>query len=957
MIRLAALSLTVLTGFSGLVYEVTWEKALATLLGSHAEATAAVLGLFLGGLALGYALFGRFTQRRLERAAAAGQPPRLLVAYGWLESGIGLVALAFPLTFGAVQALSFAIPPMAEGLAFAIDVFLSLLLIGPPAVLMGGTIPILTQALAHDLEDATRVHAWVYSFNTFGAFVGALAAGFWLIPSFGIQGTLFAMAFVNLLVGATFLVLGRHDRSGMTRAVPASAAPVQSDSDFPVFVVAALAVGFAMMTVQTVLIRLGAMSFGASQFTFSMVVAVFVLCIALGSLLVSALPRIPRWLVAADLWALLTALLILYPLLPDAPYWVHRLRVEFPLEPSAFYAYYLAACAGVFVVIGVPVILSGALLPLLFDHLRSRVGELGDMAGRLYSANTAGSLLGALLGGYLLLFWLDLEHVFRLALLAVALAAVLVTGRLLDPARRRWAHAAVIAPALLILVLPSWPAERLAAGLFRLRTPVPETRLGPDRLFAVNVPQIPLGQKLRSYEDDPFASIAVFELPLQDGGVELNIVTNGKSDGMLVADRLTTAMLALVPALLADRVETAFVIGYGTGVTVGTLAAIRSMREITVAELSPGVMQAARFFEEGNGGALAFPGTRIVRSDAFRALLRSEEQFDLIISGPSNPWVSGVEMLYSQEFLAAARDRLSAGGVHCQWLHEYETDDETVAMILRGYAAVFDHVAVWYAAGPDLLLLGFRDEVSSLDLDRIRERFERKDFREQFRRVGIHSLPVLLSHELLPLGTLAELDLEGPLHTLLHPRLNHQAARAFFAGLTGRLPTAAERDAARTAGRNSLIQRYAARYRGRLTYKERRQFATEVCRHRERVCLTYLAHWEHEEPGSAGVKRVIEQIRKRRKTPKLGIEEGLVELQRLYATGSEPVSVEAAWRISSNFLEFYYHAAPFPRDQLAALWDRCEAEVAPGRISCEQGRKRVSDRLGPLESTASNASP
>jgi len=154
-----------------------------------------------------------------------------------------------------------------------------------------------------------------------------------------------------------------------------------------------------------------------------------------------------------------------------------------------------------------------------------------------------------------------------------------------------------------------------------------------------------------------------------------------------------------------------------------------------------------------------------------------------------------------------------------------------------------------------------------------------------------------------------------------------------------------------------LIQRYAAQYSGGLTYTERRQFATHLCLHRMQACLAYLAHWEHEEPGSAGVKRVIEQIRKRRKTPKLGIEEGLVELQRLYATGSEPVSVEAAWRISSNFLEFYYHAAPFPRDQLAALWDRCEAEVAPGRISCEQGRKRVSDRLGPLESTASNASP
>ena len=170
MIRVLALGLTVLTGFSALVYEVTWQKYLATLLGSHSEATAAVLGIFLGGLAAGYALFGRATRTWLARARARSAPPRLLLVYGFVEAAIGAYALLFPLLFGAAQALSLRLPLGSSGLGFGLDVLLSALLIGPPAVLMGGTIPILTQALARDIQDATRVHALVYGFNTAGAF-------------------------------------------------------------------------------------------------------------------------------------------------------------------------------------------------------------------------------------------------------------------------------------------------------------------------------------------------------------------------------------------------------------------------------------------------------------------------------------------------------------------------------------------------------------------------------------------------------------------------------------------------------------------------------------------------------------------------------------------------------------------------------------------------------------------
>ena len=200
--RRVGLFLTLLTGFSGLVYEVTWQKYLAALLGSDSQATATVLGVFLGGLAAGYALFGRVARRR---ARSGSDTTRLLLLYGMVELGIGLYALCFPTLFRAIQSISYWSPPGPQGVSFAIDATMCALLIGPPSLLMGGTIPLLTQALAANLHDSTRLHALVYGLNTAGAFAGALCAGFFLIPLLGLQRSMVLVAAVSFAYGAVVL--------------------------------------------------------------------------------------------------------------------------------------------------------------------------------------------------------------------------------------------------------------------------------------------------------------------------------------------------------------------------------------------------------------------------------------------------------------------------------------------------------------------------------------------------------------------------------------------------------------------------------------------------------------------------------------------------------------------------------------------------------------------------------
>ncbi len=935
MPRRLALILTVLTGLTGLVYEITWQKYLATLLGSHSEATAAVLGIFLAGLSVGYALFGRLTRRMVTNAERENRSPRLLWMYGWVEGGIGFYALLFPTLFRGVQLLSTAVPHAAAGPGFAYDVGLAVLLVAPPTILMGATIPVLTQALARNLEDATRIHALIYALNTAGAFAGALSAGFVLVPLLGLVWVMTAMGALNLGAGAVFLWLGRRGRQVVSLAESPAEAEV---SAFGSYAAVALLLGFAMMAVQTVLIRLGGLSFGASQFTFATVVAVFVLCIALGSLAVSVLPRLPASLLLIDVWALGAILYLLYGPLDLAPYWVHRLRILFPSTDAAFYPFYLAGFAAILVVIGIPVMLSGATLPLLFHHLRRQTGHLGDLAGRIYGWNTVGSLLGALLGGYALLFWLDLHHVYRIAIGAVVCAAVLLTVRLRDISR--WLAAPLlIAPALgALLLLDPWDPKLLSAGFFHLRSPQPLSYRGADALAEKH------GHRVRFYDDDPAVSVAVKEGGSRSGRLERSIITNGKSDGATERDYPTMGLIAAISAVLAQKMEHAFVIGYGTGITAGEFAALDSTREVVVAEISAGVIRAAPLFDFANRGASRHPKIRIVRSDAYRALLRRQDRFDVIASEPSNPWVTGVEMLFSREFLKAARDRLNPGGIYLQWYHLYETDAASVALVLRTFASVFDSVAVWYGLGNDLFLVGFQDETAVQDLERIEVRATRPDIAASLRRSGVRSFPALLAHELLPLGVVHRAGLDGPVHTLLHPRLSYRAGRAFFRGGWTDLPFTGQAEAARVGAQNSLVRRYAAGLEPSRSDGFHADLVTEACNHRARLCAALTADWGLRHPDSAR----LEALRRKRRQA-AAVAAGLDEegervlaalLSRQPRSGSSPVAAAQAERATEVFRGFYRHAVPFDPARLLELWEKCEPP-ADQPDACRLGLERA----------------
>jgi spermidine synthase len=485
----AAYALTFLTGFSGLVYQVVWQRYLTRLLGSDGPATATVLGVFLGGLSLGYLVCGKLTRRT----------GNLFALYGALEAAIGLWALAFPWLFRAVMSLtaswSFAPPAglVLQGTAAAA------ILMGFPTLCMGATVPMLTRGLASTLEASTRVHARIYAVNAAGACVGALCAGFVLIVSLGLPGSLMLAAPVNLLAGLFFIVVGRRGtRPAAPVEAPGSApgddGPAGMRPPRPALYAIALLSGIYFMTLESLFIRVTNLAFGSSSHSFALIVTVFVLAVALGAYWVGRRRVISPSALLTNQILIGCGLMLLFLTLDKWPYAAHLLRIGFPDTGAGFVLFHGAALLALTLVLLGPVGCMGATLPLAFHLLRRDLGDVGRDAGTLFAWNALGNLFGGLVGGYLIYHLFRIGEVFLVALaLAVAGAGL---ASLWLPARRRLAalalaavaglfnalfpmhsacvaHSSIPSRALRRSTASSTPAERSSA--------IATIRLGPSR--------------------------------------------------------------------------------------------------------------------------------------------------------------------------------------------------------------------------------------------------------------------------------------------------------------------------------------------------------------------------------------------------------------------------------------------------------------------------------------------
>jgi len=641
----------------GLVDEVIFFKYLSLAFGATAHASSAVLVAFMGGLALGSVAAARFDAR----------VSRPLLVYGALEIAVGALCAVSPWLFGGVAHLYASMAAGTTSLATLelVRTGLAAAVVLLPTFAMGATLPLVARVAGAGagtgagLGGAHRV-ATLYAANTAGGAVGALLGAYAVIPALGLTASLRAGAVVSVGVGVTAILLSRRapatDATSSTEAPP-SARPLPSPGPVPRGVMlAAAASGLLVFAGEVVFIHLLALVDGASVYVFGLVLAVFLVALSAGAGASRILARKAGESALAASLALsglvLAASLPVWDRLPDL------FVAAGPLVPAWWEREVVRGLVAA-LAMGLPAMCMGMTFPLVLAALAPRA-DRGARIGVATAVNTLASMAGSLLAGF-----------------AYATTALFVRA----PARRRVAGLALGA-CVLILAVPRWDLARLSSGANVYFERQPEQ-----------------GRVIWIDEDLHGGVVTVTR-----GGDITTLWTNGKYQGDTGWQMTPQRSFADVPAMFVPRFGRALVVGVGTGVTVQETAHYPFER-IDVAELSPGIVKAARlFFGSVNGGILDDPRVHVRLEDGRNLLVVEKDHYDLVTVELTSIWFSGAANLYNKEFYEVAAAKLTEGGVLSQWIQLHHTTLREVASQMATARAVFAHAA-FFIRGQGFLVL------------------------------------------------------------------------------------------------------------------------------------------------------------------------------------------------------------------------------------------------------------
>ena len=717
-------------------------RELGLLFGSTAHATAGTLAVFFAGLAIGGGIWS-------YRAPRAAQP---LAEYGLLEIGVaasGLLFFVLMMIYAAVYSSLYSSLGEYPSLLLAAKLVLAAGVLLPPAILMGGTLPLISQHLVHGNQSLGRVGTLLYGVNTLGAAAGALAAGWWLPVWLGFRGAYLLAVLISLVIGITAWLSGRqnsamHDvpRGAVVQKQPNNFA-MSPDADAvplaaPRLIIVAFASGALALALEVVWTRMFQQVLQNSVYTFAIILVTFLTALAAGAFIARRLSqaRMESWLILA---LVLAAAAVGTIATPFAFYSITD-GMRYLGAGEAWSVYRLKVLGGALAVLFLPGAAVGSVFPFLL-HLARDSGAAGLVIGRLTALNTSGAIAGSLLAGFVLLkafgMWTTL---LLISLLYLTLAVWIVM-----PVSRR--TAAVLASGLLIALTVANPST------------LPGVRLksSAEKLLA-------------SWEgSDGFVSV------IERNGSRRIKVNNFYALGSsaAAAHEQNQTLIPLMPHPSPQRL---FYLGMGTGITAGAALRLPSL-EVTVTELVPEVITAAAaFFNDFTFGLFTDPRARVLARDGRNELRGNRQRYDAIISDLFIPWRAGVGNLYSRDHYSVARERLESGGIYVQWIPTYQVTADEFWIIARTFLDVFPQVRVWrgdfYVDSPIIALVGSVDAspLRSSDLIRNGRHLSGGSVADPTAFLAV-TLPFYAGN----LGASREIVPAGPLHTDDNPVIDYQA--------------------------------------------------------------------------------------------------------------------------------------------------------------------------------------
>jgi spermidine synthase len=715
------LAVFVVSGFTGLIYESIWSHYLKLFLGHAAYAQTLVLAIFMGGMALGSWLVARYSTRLRH----------LLWSYVLVEGLIGLLGVIFHRTFVVASDFSFAsvIPSLPAG--FPIHAYkwsLAALLILPQSVLLGMTFPLISGGLIRRWPDRPgETLATLYFTNSLGAAIGVLVSGFILIRAVGLPGTVLTGGLLNVALAiAVWSIVRRQTEPAPTpqTALASSSAP---DTLARWFVIAAFLTGAASFMYELGWIRMLSLVLSSSTHSFELMLSAFIFGLAFGGLYVRK--RIARISdpatyvggVMVVMGALAALTLPAYNVTFDFMAWC---LATFTRTAGGYVAFNVISQSIAALIMIPTTFCAGMTLPLLTQELMRR--GTGERAiGTIYSVNTLGAIVGVLLTVHILMPLIGVKGVI---LGGAGIHIALGLSRLLAVRRQRPRTAAIaITASILVLVLTIFVVSldplRMASGVYR-----------------TGLATLPVGTRVTYFRDGKTATISLVE---QDGVVV--IATNGKPDagiqmgqGQATSDESTMILAAAIPLSMHPNPMRVANIGFGSGLTAHALLGSPLVERLDTIEIEPFIVEAARKgFGARIGNVFEDPRSHIIYEDAKTFFASAREPYDLIVSEPSNPWVSGVATLFSDEFYGRITQYLRSDGYLVQWIQTYETNLEVVASVIKALAPHFGAYAIYNSNDTDILIVATRGAELPIPSDRV---FQSPQLRAELNRIGIQGI-------------------------------------------------------------------------------------------------------------------------------------------------------------------------------------------------------------------------
>jgi len=686
-----------LSGIATLTYQVTWVRLLGFSMGSTSASISTVLTAFFIGMALGSYLAQKITRNHIQS----------FTPYIILEALIGLTGLLLLPILLNLDALIAIFPTLGSLLPFKFILSLCLLLV--PTLCIGATFPVIANLLIRHQQTIGLRISQLYGLNTLGAVLGALAAGFIFIPSVGLDGAIYIAVTLNFLIVLIALVFNRYitfpaaddlttaiDTAAISHPPPLANTEITSRSIQQIALLVLIVTGFISIATQVAWTKYLSIFTGTTIYGFAIILAIFLFGIAAGSWYVRAhLEKFKQPIVFMGLALILLSFLLLVTrtglsLIPAIYEGINAVSI---LDTYKQWMKYLF----VFLLLFPPTFVLGAIFPLSLKLYCGNLSGIKNHLGKAYAINTIASVGGSLAAG----FWLIPHYGTDTTLVIMAVIVALVAFVLVLRGPSLFFRTSTSALIIGVLICSAWfPAinyETLISSVSYQFDNNAVRGQKPKFLFLEEGKSSVIS--LITYDDQ----IAKF----QSNGLNESLIDMDNPNNSLIIESL----LAYMPYFLHKDPKSAFIVGFGGGITTRAFTHT-ALESIHVVELEPAIVKAGKMLPNGPITALNDPRVTIEFNDARNTLLTNNNHYDLIASQPSHPWLAGAANVFTEDFFEIVYAHLNDGGIYSQWINLFRMDVTTLKSIFKAFFNVFPHgFSLANLETGDFMLIGSKNKL------------------------------------------------------------------------------------------------------------------------------------------------------------------------------------------------------------------------------------------------------